>query len=89
MAAICHENSPPSAFDCGQSALSRRRALRSLGFLDRRHLQDRPVRQPHITAPVDDQLDGCATGADYLLTHPTMLDRLVRRSAEIASGRSA
>ena len=32
--------------DRGQGALSRRRAPRKLGLLDRGHLQDRPVRQP-------------------------------------------
>ena len=37
----------------------------------------------NITTPVDDQLDWLLREEpDYLLTHPTMLDRLVRRSAE-------
>jgi phenylacetate-CoA ligase len=37
----------------------------------------------NITTPVDDQLRWLRREApDYLLTHPTMLDRLLRRSAE-------
>jgi phenylacetate-CoA ligase len=37
----------------------------------------------NITTPVDQQLDWLLREEpDYLLTHPTMLDRLVRRSAE-------
>jgi phenylacetate-CoA ligase len=37
----------------------------------------------NITTPVDDQLEWLVREApDYLLTHPTMLDRLIRRSAE-------
>lgn len=38
----------------------------------------------NITTPVDEQLDWLLREEpDYLLTHPTMLDRLVRRSAEL------
>jgi phenylacetate-CoA ligase len=40
----------------------------------------------NITTPVDEQLDWLLREEpDYLLTHPTMLDRLVRRSAELGS----
>ena len=43
-----------------------------------------PCVSLNITTPVDDQLQWLRREApDYLLTHPTMLDRLVRRSAEI------
>ena len=42
-----------------------------------------PCVSLNITTPVDDQLRWLARETpDYLLTHPTMLDRLVRRSAE-------
>jgi phenylacetate-CoA ligase len=43
-----------------------------------------PCVSLNITTPLDDQLRWLRHEApDYLLTHPTMLDRLVRRSAEI------
>lgn len=42
-----------------------------------------PCVSLNITTPVDDQLKWLLREEpDYLLTHPTMLDRLVRRSAE-------
>lgn len=42
-----------------------------------------PCVSLNITTPVDDQLDWLAREQpDYLLTHPTMLDRLIRHSAE-------
>ena len=42
-----------------------------------------PCVSLNITTPVDDQLKWLAREEpDYLLTHPTMLDRLIRRSAE-------
>lgn len=42
-----------------------------------------PAVSLNITTPVDDQLKWLLReGPDYLLTHPTMLDRLIRRSAE-------
>lgn len=38
----------------------------------------------NITTPVDDQLEWLSREEpDYLLTHPTMLDRLIRRSVEL------
>lgn len=43
-----------------------------------------PCVSLNITTQIDDQLRWLQREApDYLLTHPTMLDRLVRRSAEI------
>ena len=43
-----------------------------------------PCVSLNITTPVDDQLRWlCQEEPDYLLTHPTMLDRLLRRSAEV------
>lgn len=43
-----------------------------------------PCVSLNITTPIDDQLRWLGREEpDYLLTHPTMLDRLVRRGAEI------
>ncbi len=69
----------------GQGALSRRRAPRQLGLLDcRTSSGPAPSISLNITTPVDDQLDWLLREEpDYLLTHPTMLDRLVRRSVEL------
>lgn len=53
------------------------------GFSTAEIFRTGPCVSLNITTPVDDQLQWLAREEpDYLLTHPTMLDRLLRRSAE-------
>lgn len=57
--------------------------LEHWGFSTAEIFRTGPCVSLNITTPVDDQLQWLAREEpDYLLTHPTMLDRLVRRSAE-------
>ncbi|MPZ30885.1 MAG: AMP-binding protein [Rhodospirillales bacterium] len=57
--------------------------LENWGFSTADIFRTGPCVSLNITTPVDDQLEWlCREEPDYLLTHPTMLDRLIRRSAE-------
>ena len=57
--------------------------LENWGFSTADIFRTGPCVSLNITTPVDDQLEWLVREApDYLLTHPTMLDRLIRRSAE-------
>ena len=57
--------------------------LENWGFSTADIFKTGPCVSLNITTPVDDQLEWLVREApDYLLTHPTMLDRLIRRSTE-------
>ena len=57
--------------------------LENWGFSTADIFRTGPCVSLNITTPVDDQLEWLVREApDYLLTHPTMLDRLIRRSTE-------
>ncbi|HZB54835.1 MAG TPA: hypothetical protein VE527_14470, partial [Reyranella sp.] len=69
--------------DRGQALYPDGEHLENWGFSTADIFRTGPCVSLNITTPVDDQLDWLVREApDYLLTHPTMLDRLVRRSAE-------
>jgi phenylacetate-CoA ligase len=57
--------------------------LENWGFSTADIFRTGPCVSLNITTPLDDQLKWLLReDPDYLLTHPTMLDRLIRRSAE-------
>jgi phenylacetate-CoA ligase len=68
----------------GQALYPEGERLEHWGFSTADIFKTGPCVGLNITTPVDDQLQWLRREEpDYLLTHPTMLDRLVRRSAEI------